>query len=385
MNAPKNTQPRDYGFDEDQAMFKDSIRRFLDENDGRSLLRKDTAGTEDPYHGEKRSGSFDQAIWQSMVELGWTALTVPESEGGAGMNLVTAASLCEELGHAAIATPLTMTLHTTFVLREANSDAANHWLGKIAEGRSGTLAIQDSAGSFDISDTEVSAVVSAAGSTVLHGTASFVQDAQKVDFVVVAARSEKGTGLYAVDINSEGLVIEPNTIVDLTRDQARIQFRSVAAEVIVAPGGASNVMERAIPALLTMVAADIAGAAEWQLQTTAEYAKLRIQFERPIGFFQAVKHPIVDMMICADESRSLVYNAACAYDTTPDDADRCARLAKSSASDTASFCSNRSVQLHGGIGFTWEADVQIYFKRQKHNQFLYGDGAWQRQKLAELI
>jgi alkylation response protein AidB-like acyl-CoA dehydrogenase len=243
------------------------------------------------------------------------------------------------------------------------------------------LAVQDGSGSFDVNDTQVSVT----DSCVLDGTASFVQDAQKVDFLVVAAKNDKGTGLYVVDINAEGLAVEPDTIVDLTRDQACVQFSRVTAQVIVAPGDAPDVINRAMPALLTMISADIAGAAEWQLQTTAEYAKIRTQFDRPIGFFQAVKHPIVDMMICADETRSLAYNAACAYDYTPADADRCARLAKSSASDTASFCSNRSVQLHGGIGFTWEADVQIYFKRQKHNQFLFGDGAWQRQKLAELI
>jgi alkylation response protein AidB-like acyl-CoA dehydrogenase len=362
-------------------MFKDSIRRFLDEKDARSSLRKDTAGTEDPYYGNKRIGSFDLPIWQEMIELGWTALTVPEAQGGGGMNLVTAASLCEELGRAAIATPLTVTLHTTFVLRQAGTDAAKQWLMKIAGGQSATLAVQDGTGSFDVNDTEVTVT----GSSLLNGKASFVQDAQKVDFLVVAAKSDKGTGLYVVDINASGLSVEPDTIVDLTRDQACVQFSSVTAQEIASPGKAPEIIDRAMPALLTMVSADIAGAAEWQLQTTAEYAKIRTQFDRPIGFFQAVKHPIVDMMICADETRSLVYNAACAYDYTPDDADRCARLAKSSASDTASFCSNRSVQLHGGIGFTWEADVQIYFKRQKHNQFLFGDGAWQRQKLAELI
>ncbi len=314
----RQVQPRDYGFDEDQVMFKDSIRRFLDEKDARSSLRKDTAGTEDPYYGDKRQGSFDLPIWQEMVELGWTALTVPEAEGGGGMNLVTAASLCEELGRAAIATPLTVTLHATFVLREADTDAAKQWLAKIAGGQSCTLAVQDGSGSFDVNDTQVSVT----DSCVLDGTASFVQDAQKVDFLVVAAKNDKGTGLYVVDINAEGLAVEPDTIVDLTRDQACVQFSRVTAQVIVAPGDAPDVINRAMPALLTMISADIAGAAEWQLQTTAEYAKIRTQFDRPIGFFQAVKHPIVDMMICADETRSLAYNAASAYDYTPADADR---------------------------------------------------------------
>ncbi len=373
-------QPKDYGFDEDQSMIKDSIRKFLDKTAPMGELRKSIEGTEDPYHGKKRLGSFDRKVWQEMVALGWTALTVPEAQGGAGMNLVTAASLCEELGRAAIATPLTTTLHSTFVLREANTDASNECLGKIAEGQSCTLAIQDAAGSFDITDTEVREV-----DGVLNGVAYFVQDAQKTDLIIVAARGTDGVGLYLLPVSAAGVVVQPDTIVDLTRDQARVSLSNVAAESLVAAEQAAGVMRQSMPAILTMISADIAGAAEWQLQTTAEYAKIRTQFDRPIGFFQAVKHPIVNMMISVDETRSLVYNAACAYDFEPEDAAKFARMAKSSASDTANFCSNRSVQLHGGIGFTWEADVQIYFKRQMHNQYLYGDGAWQRQELGALV
>ncbi len=112
---------------------------------------------------------------------------------------------------------------------------------------------------------------------------------------------------------------------------------------------------------------------------------MRTQFDHPIGFFQAVKHPIVNMMLAVDRARSLVYAAACAVDADPRDALRLARMAKASASDAAAFCSDRSVQLHGGIGFTWECDVHIYFKRQKHNQFLWGDGTHQRAQLATLL
>jgi len=155
---------------------------------------------------------------------------------------------------------------------------------------------------------------------------------------------------------------------------------------VVAPAGeGAAALEAATPALLTIVAADLCGAAEWQLQTTNEYAKTRVQFDHPIGFFQAVKHPIVNMMLAVDRARSLMYAAACAIDHEPDDAVRLARSAKAAASDAAAFCSDRSVQLHGGIGFTWECDVHLYFKRQKHNQLLYGDAAYQRAKLADGI
>jgi alkylation response protein AidB-like acyl-CoA dehydrogenase len=155
--------------------------------------------------------------------------------------------------------------------------------------------------------------------------------------------------------------------------------------VVAPPPAGFEALRRATPAMLTIVSADIAGAADWQLRATTEYAKVRNQFDRPLGFFQAVKHPIVNMMVAIDETRSLLYNAACAVDAEPELAERYARMAKSAASDAAAFCSGRSVQLHGGIGFTWECDVQIFFKRQKHSQVYLGDGVYQREKLAALI
>jgi alkylation response protein AidB-like acyl-CoA dehydrogenase len=159
----------------------------------------------------------------------------------------------------------------------------------------------------------------------------------------------------------------------------------VSAEAVVAAcGDGEKALDRALPGILTVIAADIAGAAEWQLQTTVEYAKVRKQFDRSLGFFQAVKHPLANMMVAIDRTRSLVYNAACAIDAEPEKALLFARMAKAAAADTAAFCSSRSVQLHGGIGFTWECDVQIWFKRQKHSQQLFGDGVYQRAKIAEL-
>jgi alkylation response protein AidB-like acyl-CoA dehydrogenase len=140
-----------------------------------------------------------------------------------------------------------------------------------------------------------------------------------------------------------------------------------------------------LPAILTLLAADLCGAAEWQLQTTAEYARVRSQFGRQIGFFQAVKHPIVNMMCAVDRARSRTCAAAAAIDHEPKDALRLARMAKAAASDTGAFCADRSVQLHGGIGFTWECDVHLYFKRTKHHQLLWGDGAYHRARLAETL
>lgn len=373
-------QPQNFGFGEEQQMLKEAALRFMQDKQPLVHLRTHTAGTEDPYLGAERAGTYDREAWQEMVQLGWTALAVPEEAGGAGMNLVTAVGVMEEVGRAAMPTPLSSTLMATFVLREAGTAAAMRWLGRIAEGSSAALAIYGQDGSLDADSTDVTAA-----DDRLSGTSYFVQDLQKVDFLVVAARSAEAVGLYCIDLKSDGVRCQADRIVDLTRDQGRVHFTDAAADCIAAPGAGAGALHRSLPALLTLVAADIAGGCEWVLQTTADYAKTRVQFDRPIGFFQAVKHPIVNMMLAADETRSLLYNAACAYDSDPEDAHRCAYLAKSSASDTAEFCANRGTQLHGGIGFTWEVDVQIYHKRLMHSQQLFGDGVWQRQRLAELV
>jgi alkylation response protein AidB-like acyl-CoA dehydrogenase len=189
-----------------------------------------------------------------------------------------------------------------------------------------------------------------------------------------------------VPTDSPGLTLSQDRIHDLTRDQATIRFEGVrVAKEGVVSRDAVGALERAWPSVLVTVAADLVGCAEWQLQTTVEYAKSRKQFDRPIGFFQAVKHPLVDAMIEIDRARSLVYHAACCIDVGDPGALEAARMAKSAASDAGAYISDRSVQLHGGIGFTWECDVHIFFKRSMHNQALYGDGAYQRSKLAETM
>jgi alkylation response protein AidB-like acyl-CoA dehydrogenase len=301
--------------------------------------------------------------------------------------MVAVAALAEEIGRAALPSPLISTLAATCVLREARSDGARRWLERVAGGEPAALATTNADGSWEPGDAGVTAKP-AAGGVVLDGTAAFVQDARKASFFVVSARGAGGIGLYAVRADAAGLALAPDHIVDLTRDQATLRFSGVrvaAEDVIAPPPDGERALERAAPALLTIVAADMCGAGEWELQTTVEYAKVRRQFDRPIGFFQGVKFPLVDVMVKLDEARSLVYAAACAIDTEPEEAERLARMAKASASDMATYASSRAVQLHGGIGFTWECDVHIYFKRQQHNALLYGDGSHQRARLAELI
>jgi alkylation response protein AidB-like acyl-CoA dehydrogenase len=382
------TQPRNFGFGEDETLLRDSARKFLGDHAGIEALRRLVARDHRAaYESAVAPAPWDEALWRRMVELGWTSLAVPEAAGGAGMKMVAVAALAEEAGRAALVSPLITTLLASCVLRAADGAGAAAGLARIVAGTAMALAVTDADGSWDPEDTSVAATVAGDGA-VLRGTASFVQDARKVGAFVVAARGAGGVGLYVVDADAPGVSIEPDHIVDLTRDQARVSFADVRAgaeRVAAASGGGAAALRRAMPALLTIVAADMCGAAEWQLETTAAYARVRTQFDRPLGFFQAVKHPLVNMMLAIDQARSLVYNAACAIDSEPGNAERAARMAKASATDMAAFCSGRSVQLHGGIGFTWECDVHLWFKRQLHNQMLYGDAGYQRAKLAALI
>jgi alkylation response protein AidB-like acyl-CoA dehydrogenase len=381
-------QPRDFGFGEDEQLLRDTARAFLADHAGIETLRRLVARDHRAaYESQVPPAAWDERLWQQMVELGWSGLAAPEAAGGAGMKMVAVAALAEEAGRVALVSPLITTLYATCALREAGGPGATACVQRIARGAAAALAITDANGSWSPDDTDVTATA-ADGGVELNGTAYFVQDARKVSFFVVSARGADGIGLYAVDADAPGVSILPDHVVDLTRDQARVALQRVrvaAERVVAAPGAGAGALARAMPALLTIAAADLCGAGEWQLQTTAAYARVRQQFDRPIGFFQAVKHPLVNMMLAIDQARSLVYNAACAIDSEPERAERCARMAKSSASDMAAFCSGRSVQLHGGIGFTWECDVHLYFKRQLHNQLLFGDGAYQRAQLAQLI
>ena len=342
------TQVENFGFGEEARMLKQTARQLLHKQCAPEQVHRLVAG--DPSYGS--APAWDRELWKQMIELGWTAVAVPSDyAGGFGMDLVAIAGLAEELGRAACPSPLPATLCSTYVLAACASEPANALLRRIVEGAAVSLAWTDRRGSWELADTDVSASIGER--TRLNGTAYFVQDASKADAFVVEAKSPHGVGLYIVDAD--------------------------------APGEALRALQKAEPALLVITAADMVGAAEWQLQTTTEYAQTRVQFDRPLGFFQAVKHPLVDMMIMIDEARSLLYDAACSFDHEPEQALLRARMAKAAASDAAAHCSGRSVQLHGGIGFTWECFVQLYFKRQRHSVALLGDGTHHRAKLADLL
>ena len=369
-------QADNFGFGEEAALLKTSARKFFTDNFPSSTLHQMVAA--DPNPERMSDCAWERSLWQQMVDLGWSMLAVPESAGGLGMPLVAVAGLVEEQGRAAFPSPLLATLSSTYVLAGCGEPGRTA-LEEISCGKTATLAVSNRQGSWNCADTEVHCDESGR----LSGTSWFVQDARKVDCLLVCAHLASGLGLFWVAADAPGVSIAADAIVDLTRDQAHIEFDNVAALEV--SGNALAALSQAMPAIWTLLAADIVGAAEWQLQTTVEYVSTRQQFDHPLGFFQAVKHPLVDVMIQIDQSKSLVYSAASAFDSEPELALQGAHMAKASASETAAFASGRSVQCHGGIGFTWECFAHLYFKRQKHSQLLWGDAAWHRARLAQLL
>ena len=371
-------QPKNFGFGEEEIMLRDAARKFFADNCTPDKIHAQVA--QDPDIDRAIECIWDKNLWQKIVDLGWTAVCVPEAAGGVGMPFVAAVAIAEEVGKAAFPSPLISTYCATAALIACSTEAANKALADIATGTPTTLAITNKKGSWRTSNTDVSV-----SDNKLSGSAWFVQDAMKSDRLVVSAKGDQGIGLYLVNTGATSLKIIPDGIIDLTRDQAHLHFDGVEAIELAAPGNGDAALTAAMPSILTLISADMVGAGEWLLQATVEYAKTRIQFERPLGFFQAVKHPLVNIMLDIDRAKSLVYNAACSIDCNQDGAEMNARMAKSLASDMAVFASSRAVQFHGGIGFTWECYVHLFFKRQMHNQVLFGDGKYQRTLLAEMV
>ena len=322
-------------------------------------------------------------MWQQIVDLGWLMTAVPERAGGLGMSAAAVAGLVEEVGRAAFPCPLLPTLGVTYILDACGNEPADAVLARIAEGEAFSYASCNQYGSWSDSESELKVEHGK-----LNGSVYFVQEAQKVDGFLVNAKLNGEVALYAVPAKIAGLSVNPDAIVDLTRDQATLEFSDVdiaQCQLVATADAVLSALSAATPAMLVILSADMCGAAEWQLQTTAEYARTRQQFDRAIGFFQAVKHPLVEFMVEIDQARSLLYNAACAIDFEPEMAGQYARMAKAVANDAVGFGSRKSVQLHGGIGFTWECYIHLYLKRQLHSQVLLGDASYQRARLAELV
>ena len=350
-----------FAFTEEQAMIAETAKAFFAENATSERTRAAMAKT-----------GVDDALWGAFTqELGLAGVAVSESFGGVGLGMVELAILAEEAGRNTATLPFLSSLGLAASAIQAGGSEAQkqRWLPKLASG--------ELIASFAIANAEDTPGATL-GDGMLTGAALHVPHGARADLYVVAAHN----GVAIVERCAPGLSVTPLTTMDQTRPYARLDFGGVAAEAL-ADGDAG--LKAALAAGCLMIAADSLGGAQACLERTVAYAQERVQFGRVIGSFQAVKHRLADMMVEIEQSRSAVYWAACAMDEGSDEAAMAVHAAKAFACDTYQKCAGEMIQLHGGIGFTWEHDAHLFFKRARSSLTLFGTPDWHREIIMNAI
>jgi alkylation response protein AidB-like acyl-CoA dehydrogenase len=376
----------DIGFTEEQELLRESARRFLDSECNTQFVRQRMA---------ERAAVTDE-FWQKLAEQGWLGIVYPEAEGGSGLGLVDLVVLMEEMGRAVMPGPfLSTVLLGGAVIAEAGAPAQRRqWLPHIvAGGAKAALAWTEPNLRWDAAGITLRAR-EAAGEFTLSGSKLFVGDAHLADIVVVAARTrdgstmEDGVSLFLVPKATPGLTITVLPTIDETRKLCEVRLDNVAVpaggllgEIHQGWASLSRVISRATVAL----AAEMCGGAQQVLDMTVAYAKMRVAFGKPIGSYQGVKHQAADMLVALENAKSLTYYAAWAFDQELDEAPLAVSMAKAAASDMSHKIAGTGIQLHGGIGMTWEHDLQLYFKRAKASEVAFGDATWHRERVAQLM
>jgi len=326
---------------------------------------------------------FEQSDWDEMAELGWPGLALPDEWGGQGLGVVELAVLFEEMGYALVPSPLLSTTVAGLALAENGSDEQKErWLRPLATGEArGTLAVADAGSSATIGEFEMEARADGDG-VVLDGEKALVMDAGSADFFLVATADGRR---HLVERDAEGLSVSPEESIDLTRRLYSIRFDGVRVQSEATLSGGQEdylpVLWRACVAL----AAESTGIAQRTMEMAVEYAKDRQQFGRPIGAYQAVSHRCAQMLLETENSRSAVYGAAWAADAEPESLPLAASMAKAYASDAGWRVPDASIQVHGGIGFTWEHDLHFFLKRGRANAVTFGDARWHRKRVADAV
>ena len=376
----------DIGFTEEQELLRDTARKFLDAECTTRFVREMMA----------TEAAVTPEFWQKLADQGWLGIAYPEENGGSGLGLVDLIVLMEEMGRAVMPGPYPATvLLGGAAIAEAGSPAARQeWLPKVASGKAkATLAVTEAGARWDARGIALAARETAAG-FALSGSKLFVPDAHLADVLVVAARSrdgstmEDGVSLFLVPKETRGLTVRLLPAIDETRklcevrlDEAVLPKGALLGELHQGWEPLARVLDRAAVAL----SAEICGAAQRVLEMTVDYAKMRIAFGKPIGSYQGVKHKCADMLIEIENAKTLTYYAAWAIDEGAADAALAAAMAKAAASDDGRKVCAAGIQLHGGIGMTWEHDLHLYLKRAKADEVAFGDAAWHRERIARLV
>ena len=366
-----------FAFTEEQEQFRDIVGRFL----------RDTSATVEVRRLMETDAGFDARVWDRLNrELGLSAVHIPETFGGQGFSFVELGIVCEEMGRALLCAPYfsSAVLAASAIAHAGDDSRKTDLLPPLASGeRRGALAVTEPNGRWGAFAIETTATRNGSAWR-LDGEKSFVIDGHSADCIVVAARlpgstGEDGITFFTVDGEAPGLDRKLLRTVDATRKQARLTFRNVAAEPLGEPGSGAPALARILVDAATALASEMVGGAQQMLDTAVEYTKLRMQFGRQIGSFQAVKHKCADMLLEVELAKSAAYQAAAAVAEGDPEAPALASLAKAAASDTYLRAAAECIQLHGGIGFTWDNDTHLWFKRAKSSEAMFGDAAHHRE------
>jgi alkylation response protein AidB-like acyl-CoA dehydrogenase len=327
---------------------------------------------------------FDPALWRLMADqLGLQGLLVPEEFGGIGLGLVQTQGVMEEMGRALVCAPFlsSAVLSVTALLASGDRELGADLLTGISDGSTiAVLAFVDSQGRWDASNADVRADLTPDGWAVT-GTKLYVLDAAVADVVLIAAATGEGLSLLAVDPRGPGCVVTPLETLDMTRRQATLALDAAPAKLIGQPGCADPWLQAALNSGLAALAAEQVGGARRLLEMSVEYAKVREQFGRAIGSFQAIKHKCADMLVEVESATSAAYAAGAAIDDSSTEAALLASLAKAYCSEAYSHAAAENIQVHGGIGFTWEHPAHLYFRRAKSTEMLLGGPAYHRERM----
>ncbi len=370
-----------FGFTEEQELLRKTARDFLGEHAAMKRVREILDGPE----------RFSRDLWKRMAELGWLGLALPESVGGAGLSMVELSILLEEFGRTLAPVPFVPTLLAGFSLLEVG-DAAQQaeWLPGLSAGSAiATLAVTEERGIEEPGGIACTATRAGSG-WELRGSKLFVPDADIADWFVVVARigAGPGLGLFCVPRTTAGVSVSALRSMDVLRQLHRVEFagtRLPEASLLGANTDAWPKLERVLDRGRVMICAEMVGGAEKCLEDSVRYAKERVQFGKPIGVNQAIKHKCADMLFEVESAKSITYYAAWAAREDNAEAPIAAAMAKAYVSDAYRHASAENIQIHGGVGFTWEYDCHLYFKRAKSDEAWLGDGSHHRERVAQLL
>jgi alkylation response protein AidB-like acyl-CoA dehydrogenase len=376
----------DFSFTEEQEALRESARAFLKANSSSEQVRETM----------QSDAGFEASTWQRIAaEMGWAAVTIPEEYGGLGLTQIELVALMEEMGSVLLCSPFfaTVCLAANALVIGGSESQKQEYLPALAAGeKTAALAYTEADGRPGADTISTIATKTAEGYT-LAGTKTYVIDGHTADLLIVAARSaqsngESGVSLFVIAADTPGITRRYLPTMDQTRKQAEIVLNEVAvtADALLGSEGEGwPILRRTLDLAAVALAAEQVGGAQRCLDMTVEYTKERVQFGRVIGSFQSIKHKCADMLVKVESARSAAYYAGWAASTDDAELSVLASLAKAYCSEAYFFCAADSIQIHGGVGFTWEYDVHMHFKRAKAGEHLLGTPTYHRELIAKQI